>query len=79
MTVFNVLYAEDVPHYTAARIEAKDTDDAIAKAKAFDPSGLPADPDWHHSSARRIVEVTDEDENIVAQFIPLDAQSSINR
>jgi hypothetical protein len=33
---------------------------------------VPTNPDWHNAVCRRIVEVTDIDENIVAEFIPLD-------
>ena len=72
MKTYTVLYAEDVPHYAAVEIEAVDTVDAIAKAQNFDLTGVPTNPDWHNAVARRIVEVTDEDENIVAEFISLD-------
>ena len=74
MKTYTVLYAEDVPHYAAVEIEAVDTVDAIAKAQAFDLTGVPTNPDWYNAVSRRIVEVTDEDENIVCEFIPLDAR-----
>jgi len=72
MKTYTVLYAEDVPHYAAVDIEALDTVDAIAKAGQKDLTGIPTDPDWRNAVSRRIVEVTDEDENIVAEFISLD-------
>ena len=76
MNRYQVLYAEDVPHYTTVEIEARTNEEAIAKAKNFAPDQAPTNPDWHHASARRLVEVTDEDENIVAEFIPLSSSSS---
>jgi len=72
MKTYIALYAEDVRHYSTVEIEATDTVDAIAKAQAFDLTDVPTNPDWHNAVCRRIVEVTDEDENIVAEFIPID-------
>ena len=72
MKTYIALYAEDVRHYATVEIKAADTVDAIEKARTRDLTGVPTNPDWHSAVCRRIVEVTDEDENIVAEFIPLD-------
>jgi hypothetical protein len=72
MKTYIALYAEDVRHYSTVEFEAVDTVDAIAKARTCDLTEVPTNPDWHNAVCRRIVEVTDEDENIVAEFIPLD-------
>jgi hypothetical protein len=61
-----------VRHYATVEIKAVDTVDAIEKARTYDLTGVPTNPDWHSAVCRRIVEVTDDDENIVAEFIPLD-------
>jgi hypothetical protein len=80
MRNYTVLLAEDVTHYSAIDIEAMDVCEAIDKAQTLDLSDVPTDPDWHNAVTRRIVEVTDEDENIVAEFIPLDPRpSTFNR
>lgn len=71
MKTYTVLYAEDVPHYSVVDIEAVDTADAITKARSCDLTDVPTNPDFHNAVSRRIVEVTDADENIVAEFIPL--------
>lgn len=79
MKTYNVLFAEDVPHYSAVEIEAMDTVDAIQKAQNCDLTDVPTNPDWNNVISRRIVEVTDEDENIVAEFIPLDTPARFHR
>jgi hypothetical protein len=73
MKTYIALYAEDVRHYATVEFKAEDTSDAIEKARSHDLTGVPTNPDWHNAVCRRIVEVTDEDENIVAEFIPLDS------
>jgi hypothetical protein len=72
MKTYIALYAEDVRHYSTVEIQAVDTVEAIAKARSYDLTDVPTNPDWHNVVCHRIVEVTDEDENIVAEFIPLD-------
>ena len=72
MKTYTALIAEEVPHYSVIEIEAMDTVDAIEKAQACDLTDVPTNPDWHNAVCRRIVEVTDDDENIIAEFIPLD-------
>ena len=79
MKTYTVLYAEDVTHYTAVEIDAMDTVDVIEKAQACDLTDMPTNPDWHNAVCRRIVEVTDEDENIVAAFIPVDTPPRFHR
>ena len=79
MKNYTVLYAEDVPHYVTAEIEALDTVDAITKAAAYDFSETATDPDYRNAVSRRIVEVTDENDNIVAEFIALDALPRFHR
>jgi hypothetical protein len=32
----------------------------------------PADPGWRNAVSRRIVEMTDEDENLIPEFVSLD-------
>jgi hypothetical protein len=71
MPKYTALIAEDVPHYTAVDIDAADLPAAIEKARSFDLGTLPSDPDWNSASARRIVEMTDENDNLVPNFLPL--------
>jgi len=72
MKTYIALYAEDVRHYSTVEFQAVDTVDAIEKARSIDLTDVPTNPDWHNAVCRRIVEVTDDDENIIAEFIPLD-------
>ena len=79
MKTYTVLYAEDVTHYSAVEIDAMDTVDVIEKARTCDLSQVPTNPDWRNAVSRRIVEVTDEDENLIAEFIPLDCRARFHR
>jgi len=79
MKTYTALIAEEVPHYSVIEFEAVDTVDAIEKAQACDLTDVPTNPDWHNVVSRRIVEVTDEDENIVAEFISLDHRPRFHR
>lgn len=73
MKTYTVLYAEDVPHYAYAEIEARDRNDAVAKARKIDTAFFTAyDPDWNGAVCRRIVSIDDPDGNTIAQDIPLD-------
>jgi len=72
-------YAEDVPLYAAAETQAMDTFDALTGSQILDLTDVPTDPDWPNAVSRRIVQVTDEDENIVPEFIPLDKIPSFKR
>ena len=69
MKTYSVLYAEDVPHYGTAEIEAENDAEAIAKAKAgpFETD----DPDWNNTVCRRIVHI-EGPAGIIAEDVPLD-------
>jgi len=72
-------YAEDVPHCAAAETQGMDTFDAITQTQILDLTVVPTDPDWPNAVSRRIVQVTDEDENIVPEFISIDKILSFKR
>ena len=72
MKTNKVLYAEDGPHRAARDTQAMDTFDALTQGQILDPPYQSADPDWPHTVSRRILQVTDEDETLVPEFIPLD-------
>ena len=73
MKTYTALYAENVPHMGSVDFEAVDTVDAINKAQHLDFEQLTTNPDWSNTVSRRIVEITDDNENIIAEFISLDA------
>ena len=73
MKTYTDPYDEDAPPGMAVDIRVMDTVDAFNKAQACDFTEETTGPDWRNAVSRRIVEVTDQDENIVAEFIPLDA------
>ena len=60
MKTYSILYAEEVPHYTAHEIQAQNDAQAVELAKAFDWSALPSDPDHHSAVLRRIVYIEDD-------------------
>jgi hypothetical protein len=60
MKTYSILYAEEVPHYTAHEIEAETDEQAIELAKAFNWAELPSDPDYHSAVLRRIVHIEDD-------------------
>jgi hypothetical protein len=74
MKTYSVLYAEDVPNYAIAEMEAEDDRAAIGIAKQFHATGDLAfgDADWENPILRRIVHIEDADGNIVASDIQLD-------
>lgn len=81
MKTYSVLYAEDVPHYGSAEIEAENDADAIAKAKAISDEDLgntTNDPDHCNSVCKRIVHIQDAEGNDVAHDISLDAYELIH-
>jgi hypothetical protein len=81
MKTYTVLYAEDVPHYGTAEIEAANDAEAIAKASAISDEDLgntTIDPDHCSSVCKRIVHIQDAEGNDVAHDISLDAYTLIH-
>jgi hypothetical protein len=72
MKTYSVLYAEEVPHYGVAEIEAKDDAAALDVAKAHDFSDVALDAEREYSGCRRIVHIEDPDGNILHEDVPLD-------
>jgi hypothetical protein len=72
MKTYSILFAEDVPHYGFADIEAKDDTAALAAAKAYDLSEVTNDPEWENSVCKRIVHIEDPEGNTVHYDVPLD-------
>ena len=52
--------------------DAMDTVDLMTHGEISDFPDEPTDPGWRNAVSRRIVEVTDEDENLIPEFISLD-------
>jgi hypothetical protein len=73
MKTYSILFAEDVPHYGTAEIEAQDDAAALEAAKAYDASEVTTDPEWENSVCKRIVHIEDPDGNTVAHDIALDS------
>lgn len=70
---YNVLYAEDVPHYASAEIEARSDKAALRKARKLTADGFCGlDPDWDASVCRRIVFIEAPEGNNIAEDIALD-------
>jgi hypothetical protein len=81
MKTYIVLYAEDVPHYGTAVIEAENDAGAIAKASAItdeDLGNITNDPDHCSTVCKRIVHIQDADGNHVARDLSLDAYTLIH-
>jgi hypothetical protein len=81
MKTYTVLYAEDVPHYGTAEIEAENDAEAIAKASAISDEDLGStanDPEFCSSVCKRIVHIQDADGNDVAHDLALDAYTLIH-
>ena len=72
MKTYSVLFAEDVPHYGAVEIKARNAAAALKAAKAYDLSQVTNDPDWSNSACTRIVHIQDPDGNIVHCDVSLD-------
>ena len=75
MKTYSILFAEDVPHYGTAVIEAENDSAALEAAKAYDLSEVTSDPAWEYSICKRIVHIEDGDGNDIAHDIPLDGYS----
>jgi hypothetical protein len=72
MKTYSVLFAEDVPHYGTAEIEAEDDAAALEAAKAYDLSDVTNDPEWENSVCKRIVHIEDQEGNTIISDVPLD-------
>jgi hypothetical protein len=74
MKEYTVLYAEDVPHYGFATINAKDAAEAIENAKilSYDISEIVTEADWINTRNRRICHIESPDGETVAMDIDLD-------
>jgi hypothetical protein len=72
MKTYSILFAEDVPHYGFAEIEAEDDAAAIEAAKDYDLSEVTTDPEWENSVCKRIVHIEGPDGKTIAADIALD-------
>jgi len=75
MKIYEVLYAEDVPHYGTAQIEAENDAEAIAKAKAIDDENICAitvDAEHDNAVCKRIVYIQDSGGREIGCDLPLD-------
>ncbi len=72
MKTYSVLFAEDVPHYGTAHIEAPNDAAALEAARAYDLSDVTNDPEWENSVCRRIVHIEDPEGNVIHCDIALD-------
>ena len=72
MKTYTVLFAEDVPHYGTAEIEAEDDAAALDAAKAYELSEVTNDPIWENSVSKRIVYIEDAEGNTMFHDVPLD-------
>ena len=72
MKTYSVLFAEDVPHYGTAHLEAEDDAAALEAARSYDISEIANDPEWENSVCKRIVHIEDASGIAVANDIPLD-------
>ena len=55
--------------------ETMDTVELMTQTNIGGYSDEPTDPGWRNAVSRRIVEVTDEDENLIPEFVSLDDRS----
>ena len=53
--------------------DAMDTVELMTHGEISDNPDEPTDPGWRNAVSRRIVEVTDEDENLIPEFVSLDS------
>lgn len=72
MKHYEILYAEDVPHYGCVLIEADSPDDAVRIARDYDYAYLVNEPEWCSAACKRIVSIHDETGEIIAGDISLD-------
>jgi len=72
MKNYTVLFAEDVPHYGTAEIQAVSDEAALEAAKAYDTSEVTLEAVWENSVSKRIVFIEDPDGNTIHHDVPLD-------
>ena len=72
MKTYQVLYAEDVPHYGVQYIEAPDDASAITLAMKETVGSIAIDADYTNSDCKRIVHIEDDAGNTIATDIALD-------
>jgi hypothetical protein len=72
MKTYTVLFAEDVPCYGTAEIEAESDAAALDAAKAYDLSEVTTDPEWQNSVSKRIVYIEDAEGNTMFHEVALD-------
>ncbi len=75
MKKYEILYAQDVPHYGTVELEAENDAAIVEAAKAYwnatdlDPVD---DPDWNNPVCKRIVVIRDEAGNEIANDVRCD-------
>ena len=57
---------------TLPNTDTLDTVDLMIHGEFSNFPDEPTDPGWRNAVSRRIVEVTDEDENLIPEFVSLD-------
>jgi len=57
---------------TTPNTETMDTVELMTQTNIGSDPDEPAAPGWRNAVSRRIVEVTDEDENLIPEFVSLD-------
>jgi len=72
MPHYDILYAEDVPHYGTTLIAADTPEEAVRIAREHDYDMLVTEPEWASATCRRIVSIHDESGDAVAEDIALD-------
>lgn len=70
--IYEILYAEDVPHYGLSQIEADNLEQALQLAKERDFGDVILDSDWSSSVCCRIVQIQDEKGDVLGEDIALD-------
>lgn len=72
MKTYDVLYAEDVPHYGNVLIEAECDDEAVRIAKEFNHDEVVSEPEWSNAVSKRVVSIQNSNGDTIAEDISLD-------
>jgi len=72
MKTYTVLFAEDVPCYGTAEIEAENDDAALEAAKAYDQGDVAKEPEWSYAGCLRIIHIEDPEGRLLYEDIHLD-------